>query len=192
VSIFSNSIFEVSSKVIPRMEMQKHNGSGRIARKSAKRSRDDVLNVSDAAGLLMISPAWVRRLEKEGWFRRDGAGFDLVELVQGFVRYLRDEARRATKSAAVNRVQAARAAEIELRTAERAGLLMETAEAMSAIDTLCGLFIVGLGSFSARCSRDMAARREIDAAVIALREEIAAKCAALAQAMEAKAKESTA
>ena len=120
--------------------------------------------------------------------RRDGK-YDMDATRLAYIRHLRKARRTSPETAARAEFAAAKARDLQVKSALREGKLMETAEAIDAIDQVCGLFVVGLGSLSARCSRDLSARREIEAAVFALRQEIAAKCAALAQAMEAKAKE---
>ncbi|NKW10280.1 hypothetical protein HGG76_15175 [Ochrobactrum tritici] len=51
--------------------------------------------------------------------------YPLVEAVQGYVRSLKDEERRSTKSAADNGLKAARQREVELRIAKEEGRLVE-------------------------------------------------------------------
>jgi hypothetical protein len=52
---------------------------------------NDVLSTEDAARLLMVSPAWVRRLARDGWISKvEGRGFSLIELVQCHIRYMRE------------------------------------------------------------------------------------------------------
>src|SRR6266540_4102737 len=103
------------------MEAQEHLVEDVVdAQESAAGSCDDqFLNTEQAAKLLMVSPAWVRRLAKDGWISKvDGRHFRLVDVVQGHIRFMRDEKRRSNKTASACRVQEARAREIEIRTLE--------------------------------------------------------------------------
>ena len=63
-----------------------------------------------AAKLLMVTPEWVRRLTKDGWITKTDRGrYRVVDVVQGYIRFLKDEARRATKTASHTRLQEIRA-----------------------------------------------------------------------------------
>src|SRR5262249_53670145 len=116
------------------------------------------------------------RLSHDGWFSKDAGGYRVTELVQGFVKYLRDENRRASKSAAASRVQDARARLLELRVAEREGKLMETSDALDATDQLVGAFLTGIGELPARCfPRDIPHRQIVEREVYELRRRIADK-----------------
>ena len=64
------------------------------------------ITIDVAAKLLMVTPEWVRRLTKDGWIAKTDRGrYRVVDVVQGYIRFLKDEARRATKTAAHNRLQ---------------------------------------------------------------------------------------
>ena len=154
----------------------------RITRKSVARSRDDVLNVEQVASLLMISAAWVRHLTRNGWIAKvdGGKGYRVADVVQGYIKFMRDEARRASKSEAQRKVHEARAREIELRTAVREKSLIEIDDALGALD---GVMLTELSEMPAR-TRDLTARRAIEASVRDVRQRIAdkakAKCKELA------------
>jgi hypothetical protein len=74
----------------------------------------------------------IEQLSKEGWFKKLGANrWRISEVVKGMLKYRDDADRRINRSAVRSRVQAARAREIELRTAQRAQILCETDEALA-------------------------------------------------------------
>jgi hypothetical protein len=89
----------------------------------------------------------------------------IIETFQGVLRYARDESRRTTKTASQSRVAAARAREIELRTAQRAGKLCEVEEALAFCDEVFGGLRSDLGGLPAMVTRDLSIRRDIETAV---------------------------
>jgi hypothetical protein len=151
----------------------------RITRKSVARSRDDVLNVEQVASLLMISAAWVRHLTRNGWIAKvdGGKGYRVADVVQGYIKFMRDEARRASKSEAQRKVHEARAREIELRTAVREKSLIEIDDALGALDGIIGVVLTELSEMPAR-TRDLKARQIIEASVRDVRQRIADKAKA--------------
>lgn len=49
------------------------------------------ITIDVAAKLLMVTPEWVRRLAKEGWIAKTERGrYRVVDVVQGYVRFLSD------------------------------------------------------------------------------------------------------
>src|SRR5262252_4375854 len=129
---------------------------------------DAVLNVEQAAGLLQVSTAWIRRLTNEGVLSKTNGRYRLIDTVQAYLRYQRDENRRTGKTAVQNRVIEARAREIELRTAQREGKLMETEQCVEVVDELVGMFLTGLSELPAQCSRDLSVRRHVEKATLDL------------------------
>jgi hypothetical protein len=89
----------------------------------------------------------------------------IIETFQSFLRYARDESRNRTKTASQNRVQAARAREIELRTAQRAGELCEVEEALAVCDEVFGGLRADLSGLPATVTRDLSIRNEIETAL---------------------------
>ena len=145
--------------------------------------RGALLTTDQAAKLLMKSGERIRQLAKEGWIERQGppgnARYYLLDVVQGYIRFRDDEDRRQTKSAAASRVSDARAREIELRNAQREARMIETDEALAAIDALVGLFLTLLSGLAARCTRDLQVRRVIEGAVFDIRNQLADLAASL-------------
>ena len=85
-----------------------------------------LITVAKAAALLMISDQWVRDLGKKGYVPKAVGGMvPLVAAVQGYIRWLKDEERRTSKSAAASQVQQERALEIRMRREREAGILIE-------------------------------------------------------------------
>src|SRR5262252_8261104 len=91
---------------------------------------DAVLNVEQAAGLLQVSTAWIRRLTNEGVLSKTNGRYRLIDTVQAYLRYQKDENRRTGKPALQNRVIEARAREIEVRTRLRERSLIEIDDAL--------------------------------------------------------------
>jgi hypothetical protein len=78
------------------------------------------ITIEVAAKLLMVTPEWVRRLTKDGWIAKTERGrYRVVDVVQGYIRFLKDEARRATKTASHNRLQEIRARKNRIRLDRR-------------------------------------------------------------------------
>ena len=121
-----------------------------------------LITVETAAKLLMVSPVRVRQLVKDGYIPKPSRNsYPLVGVVQGYIRFLKDEERRTSKTATANRVGEARAVEIELRTAERAHRLIETDEAIAVVDDILGTFKAEMAGIPARVTRDVALRRKL-------------------------------
>ena len=76
-----------------------------------------LIPIGQAARLLMISEERIRQLVKQGYVpKSERRGYvQLVGAVQGYLKYLKEDERRSTRSAADSRVRDARALEIELR-----------------------------------------------------------------------------
>ncbi len=130
-----------------------------------------------AARLIMVTDDRVLALVKQGYIPKTGRGqYTIVGVVQGYIRFLKDGEKRSAKSAAANRVAAARAAEIELRTAERAHRLIATDEAIDFVDEIVGSLKAELSGLAARLTRDVALRRKIKAEVDGVLQRAADRC----------------
>ena len=150
------------------------------------KSKPGMMTAEQAAALLEVTPQWIGRLHKQGYIPREGKGqYPLVGVVRGYVRYLKDEERRSSKSAADSRVRDARAKEIELRTAQRAATLIETDVALAMVDEVVGAVRTGFGSLAAQLSRDGQERRRIQAKVDEILGTVATVLAKRAQAVKA-------
>jgi len=145
-----------------------------------------LIELEMAARLLMVSGERVRQLVKAGYIAKPAARgrYNLVAVVQGYIRFLKDEERRTSKSAADSRVRDARAREIEMRNDERMRKLIPAEDATAALDYLAGQVGEALGSIPARVTRDIELRRTIEAEVNAAKETIAKALAASADVVE--------
>jgi hypothetical protein len=164
------------------MEAQQVNGSTKrtpkLSRKVKAEARlayhDARLNVEQIAGLLQVSSQWVRRLTNEGVFSKVDGRYRLIETVQAYLRYVRDEQRRTGKAETQNQLMRARAAEIELRTRLREKTLIETDDAINTLDEIIGMMLTEFGDLPGR-TRDLTARRIIEQAVREMRGRLADK-----------------
>ena len=131
-----------------------------------------------ACRLLMLTPRRVEQLAAEGWFQKDGRGrYPIVPLVQGYIRFLKDEARRSSKSAAASRVQDSRAREIDLRVARQEHRLINIDEHDAVVDELIGMFTTALNGLPAQVTRDPDERRKIAKACNETRQRLATRAA---------------
>lgn len=115
-----------------------------------------------AAQLIMVTPRWVQKLTKDGWIPKSERGrYSLIGVVQGYINFLKDEARRASKSAADSRVRDARAREIELRVARQQADLIPYAEHVAILDEILGHIRAEMEGAPARITRDLGIRDEL-------------------------------
>ncbi len=139
-----------------------------------------ILGSEQTARLLDISGAFLRRMTQEGKIPKRAKGkYGLVEAVHAYIRFLRDENARSTKTAASSRMQDAKTAEIELRLAEKQRTVVPLDDATYAMEFAAAKFRDALMSLPARYTRDMAERRKLEALV---NEELANVAAAFASA----------
>jgi hypothetical protein len=129
------------------------------------------------AKLLLVTPEWVRRLTKDGWIAKTDRGrYRVVDVVQGYIRFLKDEARRATKTASHNRLQEIRARKEELAVAQTERELVPLAEAMTLVDEVCGAVVARVNAIPARFTRNIeqraALQREVDEALAEVADRI--------------------
>jgi hypothetical protein len=90
-----------------------------------------------------------------------------------YLRWLRDPARRAAKSAAASEFTAAKTELIRMRIAEKQRTLIPIDDAIATTDAIVGIMLTKLSGMSARVSRDLTIRRAIDAVIFEIRTEIA-------------------
>ena len=137
--------------------------SARSSKPATPSAQDGLISTEVAGRLLMISAERVRQLIKAEYIARGAGGkIALVAAVQGYIKFLKDEDRRSSKSASDSRVRDARAAEIELRVAERRRVLIEMDEAIAASDKIVAVVRAEIVGLPARATRDMDVRRVIE------------------------------
>ena len=123
-----------------------------------------LIAIGQAARLLMISDERVRQLQKQGYIPRvpKRGVVPLVGAVQGYLRYLKDEERQTSKSAAASRVTDARTREIELRIAERQRDLIPQEDARAVIGEMAAMLKAEFVGLPARVTRDLDLRRTLE------------------------------
>lgn len=135
------------------------------------------ITAEQASALLMISQQRIRQLVRDRYIPRTGRdAYPLVGVVQGYLRFLRDDDRRSSRSASATSLNDARRQEIERRIAEREAALVDIDEARGLYSELTGQIDKTLAALPGRCSKDPATR-----------EAIAAQCDAIQSALQAKA-----
>jgi hypothetical protein len=141
--------------------------------------------MEQASRLLMITPARIGQLQKNGYIPRGSRGHvPLVGAVQGYINFLKDEERRTSKSAAASRVTDARAKEIELRNQVRLRELIPVEDATAALDLVVGRVREEMNGLAARVTRDIPLRRKIEAEVNEAQKRIAESLGASAAFVE--------
>lgn len=146
-------------------------------------SPNDVsLGVQAAAAFVMLKPRRIQELVVEGFIAAPVKGrYRLADVVQGYVRSLREERKDASRVAGENRVRDARAREIEqriaLREAERSGTFMRVEEHFAIMEELVGMVRSEFGGLPGRLTRDPAKKREAEDEVDATFHRVADLCA---------------
>src|SRR4051812_16119094 len=117
------------------------------------------------AGVLALTSVRVRQLTVEGRLKAEKGKYDRDATTRDYVVYLREQNTAASQSTSESRVREARAAEIEIRTAERTRRLIWLDEAVESIVLFCGYVRTEFGGLAARITRDLVLRQDIEKAV---------------------------
>ncbi len=76
--------------------------------------------------LLGVTPQWIAKLEKEGFAQRgEDKLFDVVETLLGYIRWLKDPARRTTKTEGAKALEAEKLRRMKIDTAKVVGELVD-------------------------------------------------------------------
>ncbi len=149
-----------------------------------KQAQTGTIPTKQVALLLMISEERVRQLAKMGFIPRAGGGrYNLVAAVQGYIKFLKDEERRTSKSASESRVKDARAAEIERRMAREDRKIIALEEAVWAADKMSGEFLRSISGLPARITRNPSERRRIESICDSERTRLEARFAEIASSV---------
>jgi hypothetical protein len=125
-----------------------------------------LITASQAAKLIMVTPQWLRQLVAKGYVPKAAKGlYPLVGVVQGYIRWLKDEERRTSKVQAESGLKAARQREVELRIAEREGRLIDLDDVDNFFAHNTSVFRAELEGIPAAVTRDLALRKEIEQAL---------------------------
>lgn len=121
-----------------------------------------------------VTGQFIRQLIGEGAIKKHGRNVRLIEVLKGYIGWLKDDARRNSKSASATRVADARALEIEIRTAERRRELIPVEDAQAAMDAVVGRCLTEMVGLPASYTRDIAERRRLEEKMDGCRARIAA------------------
>jgi len=144
---------------------------------SRPRSREPAtVSASALAQHLDCSRSYIGKLEAEGVIQRQGNGFPLDQSRVDYLRYLRRERQRSHRADADADHVKVKTEMLQLRLMEKKRELVRRDAVDELIDQIAGTVLTHLSGMSARCSRDMVVRRNIDAVVMQIRREIAEAC----------------
>ena len=148
---------------------------------SRPRSRKPATVSASALALhLDCSRTYIGKLEVEGVIQRQGDGFPLDQSRVAYLRYLRRERRQSPRAEADADHVKVKTDVADQDHGEATQALVRRDAVDKLIDAMCGTVLTHLSGMSARCSRDMVVRRNIDAVVHQIRREMAAACLAKA------------
>ena len=146
----------------------------------------EMMTIAQAATLLMVTPQWVRDLAKQGAIPKPVSGMvPQVATIQGYIKWLKDEDRRSSKSASASRVQDARAREIEIRSAKEEGSLIDIEDVEITYEEILGAYRSELAGIPAGVTRDLALRAVIESRL----NDAIARCRARFQAASASVRQ---
>jgi hypothetical protein len=156
-----------------------------LIRGFAKHARDSAtLTDSDTlARCWGLTRGRISQFVAEGWLKTTGrkGQYSWFDACQSYVRWLRDEDRKTSKSAADTRMRDAKAREIEVRTQQRLSRLVPLDIYEEMIDNIAGVVRSEFAGLAAACTRDLTMRRIIEREVNARLRRIAEH--AMAQAI---------
>lgn len=154
----------------------------KISRATA--AKPPTVSASAMAAHLDLSRQYVEKLaDTDGVLRREpDGGFLLDQNRVAYVRYLRRERKQSARAEADSEFQKAKTELIRIRIEQRKRVVVPREEANACIDFTVGLVLTKLSGMAARCTRDLAVRRAIDAVIFTIRQELAEECTRLADA----------
>jgi hypothetical protein len=147
-----------------------------VAKPVSRRRSNKTVTASALALHLDCSRAYVGKLEAEGVIQQQGDGFPLDQSRFAYLRYLGRERRRSPRTEADADHLKVKTELLQLRLMEKRKELVRQDDVDSLIDHIAGITLTHLSGMAARCSRDMAVRRNIDEVVMQIRREIAEAC----------------
>jgi hypothetical protein len=120
-------------------------------------------DTATACRLIMITAPWLGKLVKDGFVKKLGTNrYRVIDVVQGYINWLKDENRRATITKSVSRVQEARANEIELRTAREKRDLIHVDDLIPLFSDVLGTLRSELSGLPAAVTRDPELRAKVE------------------------------
>src|SRR4029453_5098600 len=118
----------------------------------------------------------IGKLEAEGVIQRQGDGFPLDQSRIAYLRFLRRERPQSPRSKADAEHVKAKTEMLQLRLMEKRRELVRRDDVDALLGGIAGVVLTHLSGMSARCSRDLVVRRNIDAVVLQIRREISEAC----------------
>lgn len=138
-------------------------------RKRASELVPKTVCAAELAALLRDPPftdRWLRDLADQGYLIKAGRGrYELAQSIRGFVRYVREtEVKASNPDASDSRdlFEAERARKLKLENDRREALLVDTSEAIAAIQSIVGIVAAELESIPSRLTDDVGERRRIE------------------------------
>jgi hypothetical protein len=121
------------------------------------------ISLETCAKLLKLTPRRVNQLEAAGVIPKAARGrYVTVAVVHAYIAHLHESSEDTPKSKAANRIQNARATEIELRTARELDSLICLDEAVGYLTETVADLREDFGGFGKMLSGDVAFQRKID------------------------------
>ncbi|WP_336801707.1 hypothetical protein [Kaistia sp. MMO-174] len=159
--------------------------AGRLIQQYVAHISSDECGLQDASELIMVSKERIRQLVEAGYITKLRANrYSKRGVVQGYIRFLKDEERRSSKSATASKVGEARAREIELRIAQKEHRICDTEDAIGVVEEIVGMYRSELSGLPARLARnDLPLRREIEKNVNGILDRVSATLAKRALAL---------
>lgn len=128
---------------------------------------DDTISTEAACRLLGISDVWLRKIADQGYYTKVKTGrWNLVEVVQGYIRYLKDEERSATKTAAASRMQNLRADRMEREMQIQAHELVRRDDARHVMDFAAATLQAAMMQVPPRFTRNLEERERLESLLI--------------------------
>jgi hypothetical protein len=145
------------------------------------RVADDIVTANSLATHLGCTRQNIARLTAEAVIdqRADG-DYDQTASRLRYIKHLRSEHRRSPRTQADADHVKVKTEMLQLRLMEKQRKLVRREDANELLDEICGVVLTHLSGMGARCSRDLAVRRNIDAVVHQIRTEIAQACTRMA------------
>lgn len=137
----------------------------------AKFNARHIVSSSELAAVFGLTERRIQQLEAESVFTNVGKGrskrFVLSDAVQAMQRKSEMAAAEAAQSASSSRemFEAERARKLKLENDQREALLVETPDALAAIDAIFGEVRTALAGIPARYTEDLAERRRLEDAI---------------------------
>lgn len=130
---------------------------------SKKADEAGIITTTQAAKLLMVSEAWIGKLHKMEYVPKAGRGrWNLVSVVQGYVRFLKDEDRRSSKSASAARGRDVKTEMLEMAMQEKRRELVPLDDTRLVLDTAASLIQSNLMAVPSKFTRDIPERRRLE------------------------------